>query len=76
MASCSRRTVLSTLAERGPLAVTALAAALEVHPLTVKQQCENLHAAGYARQVSGDVYDITAVGEAYLARRVDSTRRD
>lgn len=75
MAPCSRRALLTVLAEHGPLEVTTLAATLETHPLTVDQACAELHAAGYVQQVAGGVYDITETGDASLTQRADLDHR-
>ncbi|MFA9426691.1 MarR family transcriptional regulator [Natronorubrum sp. A-ect3] len=72
MCSCSSQKLLSILDERGPVDTSSLAAALGVHPLTVRTACRELHADGYVRQVSSGVYAITAAGKAHLSTRSGS----
>lgn len=67
MTTCSRRSLLRLLDERGPTAVTSLAATLDEHPVTVTKACTELQRDGHVRQVSEGVYVITEDGEAHLA---------
>ncbi|QFU84190.1 DeoR family transcriptional regulator [Natronorubrum aibiense] len=67
MTRCSSRGLLSLLDERGPVEATSLAAALDVHPMTVRTKCHELQSAGHVRQVSGGVYTITETGRDYLS---------
>ncbi|EMA43679.1 MarR family transcriptional regulator [Halobiforma nitratireducens] len=73
MSRCSDRALLELLAERGPLQVTHLAAALDVHPLTVTQRCDALQSNGYVRRVSADVFGLTEDGREHLASLTDAT---
>ncbi|GAB3677831.1 MarR family transcriptional regulator [Halopiger thermotolerans] len=72
MTGCSDRALLALLEERGPIRVTRLAAALDAHPLTVTQYCDDLRADGYVRRISSDVYVITEDGRSYLTALDDS----
>lgn len=71
MTDRSRRGVLRILDERGTAEATAVAATLEVHPVTVAQTCRDLQAEGHVRQVSQGVFTITEDGRA-LARAMET----
>ena len=71
MTGCSPHELLTVLEEQGPVRATRLAAELEAHPLTVSQHCRELHADGYVRRVSADVFAVTDDGREYLTTRAE-----
>lgn len=76
MATCSSRALLAALTERGPLDVGSLSEVLAAHPITVAQQCDELQAAGYVRQIASGVYVITDSGEEHLSQLSEPSHRE
>lgn len=64
----TERRILRHLADRGPVDVVDLAAALEDHPMTVELACERLHEKELVRLVGSSRYHL-ADGERPGARQ-------